>query len=74
MSRAAGLSHAAGSAESKAARAFELRAAAGLARLLLASGLTADARHLLAPVYDSFTEGHDTADLAAARLLLSEIP
>ena len=61
-------------ARRQAARAFELRAAVGLARLLLASGLAADARHLLAPVYDSFTEGRDTADLAAARLLLSEIP
>ena len=55
------------------ARSFELRAATALARLLHGAGQTADARALLSPVYDWFTEGHTTADLAAARTLLAEM-
>jgi predicted ATPase/DNA-binding SARP family transcriptional activator len=53
------------------ARSLELRAALTLARLMAASGLTAKARDLLEPVYSSFTEGLDTPDLQAARLLLT---
>jgi predicted ATPase len=55
------------------ARSFELRAATALARLLQAGKRQDEARAVLAPIYDWFTEGHDTADLAAARTLLSEI-
>jgi tetratricopeptide (TPR) repeat protein len=54
-------------------RSLELRAASGLARLLAASGRTPEARAVLAPVYEWFTEGHDTADLRSARTILSEI-
>jgi predicted ATPase len=54
------------------ARAFELRAVTALARLLRASGQTSLAREALEPLYASFTEGHETADLRAARALLSE--
>jgi predicted ATPase len=55
------------------ARAFELRAATSLARLLLASGREPGARAALEPVYRWFTEGRTTADFVAARTLLSEI-
>jgi predicted ATPase/predicted Ser/Thr protein kinase len=55
------------------AKSFELRAAAALARLLHSEGRRDDARAVLAPIYDWFTEGHDTADLVDARTLLSEI-
>ena len=55
------------------AKSFELRAATGLANLLHSSGRSPDARAVLAPIYEWFSEGHDTADLVAARTLLSEI-
>ena len=55
------------------AKSFELRAATGLAKLLLARGRREDARAALAPVYDWFTEGHTTRDLVAARAILDEI-
>jgi predicted ATPase len=54
-------------------KSFELRAATTLARLLAATDRAAAARALLRPVYDWFTEGHQTGDLVAARTLLSDI-
>ena len=50
---------------------MELRCATGLARLWHHLGRTEPARELLAPLYGRFTEGFDTADLRAARTLLS---
>ncbi len=50
---------------------MELRCATGLARLWHQQGRTEPARELLAPIYRRFTEGFDTADLRAARTLLS---
>jgi predicted ATPase len=32
-----------------------------------------EARHLLAPIYDQFTEGLDTRDLQEAKALLDEL-
>ncbi len=58
---------------SQGAVAFELRAATALARQHAAQGRTADARATLAPQYEAFTEGLDTADLRAARALLREL-
>jgi tetratricopeptide (TPR) repeat protein len=55
------------------AKAWELRAAMRLARILLARRDCAAARHLLAPLYDWFTEGLGTADLQDARSLLAEL-
>ncbi|GIX48550.1 MAG: adenylate/guanylate cyclase domain-containing protein [Candidatus Tectimicrobiota bacterium] len=52
------------------ARMLQLRAAICLGRLLLQQGKTADARHVVAPLYDGFTEGFDIADLYDARALL----
>lgn len=52
---------------------MELRAATSLARLLNSTGRKQEARAILTPVYDWFTEGHDTHDLVSARTLLSEI-
>jgi predicted ATPase len=40
---------------------------------LAQSGKRAQAHDLLAPVYDWFTEGFDTADLKDARSLLHEL-
>jgi predicted ATPase len=55
------------------ARAWELRAATSLARLWQQQGRCEAARVLLAPVYDWFTEGFDTADLREAKALLDEL-
>jgi class 3 adenylate cyclase/predicted ATPase len=55
------------------AKALELRAAMSLARLWQQQGKQADARALLAPVYNWFTEGFDTTDLQEARALLEEL-
>jgi predicted ATPase len=52
---------------------MELRCAVGLARLWHDQGRIAPARELLAPVYDRFTEGFDTAELRAARDLLARL-
>jgi predicted ATPase len=52
------------------ARSWELRAATSLARLWQARGRHSQVRELLMPVYGSFAEGFETADLAAARTLL----
>ena len=44
-----------------------------LARLWQQQGQRAEARQLLAPIYDWFTEGFDTADLQEAKALLEEL-
>jgi predicted ATPase len=50
-----------------------LRAATSLAWLWREQGRRGKARDLLAPVYGSFTEGFDTADLKDAKRLLDEL-
>jgi predicted ATPase len=60
-------------AREQGTRGYELRAATSLARLRREHGRLADARDLLAPVYGSFTEGFDTADLKEAKALLDEL-
>ena len=55
------------------ANSLELLAVDSLARLWQQQGKTAEARELLAPVYDWFTEGFDTADLKDAKALLEEL-
>ncbi len=55
------------------ARMALLRAATRLARLRLAEGEPEGALRMLRPVYDTFTEGFETADLVEARALLTDI-
>ena len=55
------------------ARSLELRAAVSLALMLAARGRRTEARALLAPIYDWFTEGFDTRDLVQARALLADL-
>jgi class 3 adenylate cyclase/tetratricopeptide (TPR) repeat protein len=65
--------HALAVARGQEARMWELRAAESLARLWAERGRRAEARELLAPVYDWFSEGSDTADLKEAKGLLDEL-
>lgn len=60
-------------ADLQGARSLKLRAATNLARLWRDQNKSADARNLLAPIYDWFTEGFGTPDLKDARALLEEI-
>ncbi|MFQ5973543.1 MAG: AAA family ATPase, partial [Alphaproteobacteria bacterium] len=60
-------------ARGQGAKSLELRASTSLARLLGERGRRGDARDLLSPVYDWFTEGFDTPDLRDARALLDEL-
>jgi predicted ATPase/DNA-binding winged helix-turn-helix (wHTH) protein len=55
------------------ALSFELRAAMDLAEIWSCEGRTDAARTLLRPVYERFTEGHDTADLKAAADMLARL-
>jgi predicted ATPase len=60
-------------ARQQGAKLWELRAAMSLARLWRDQGKRSEARDLLAPVYDWFTEGLDTPALQEARALLDEL-
>ena len=55
------------------AKLLEFRAATSLARLWCDQGKRAEARDLLAPVYNWFTEGHDTPVLKEAKALLEQL-
>ena len=54
-------------------RSWELRAAMSMARLWRDKGKVRQARELLAPIYEWFTEGFDTRDLKEAKALLEEL-
>lgn len=60
-------------ARNRRARSLELRATSSLARLLRDQDRAAEARTMLVAVYDRFTEGRDTRDLAEAAALLAEL-
>jgi predicted ATPase len=55
------------------ARAWELRTATDLAALWASQGRADDAKALLQPVFEQFTEGSDTADVKAAEYLLAKL-
>jgi predicted ATPase len=65
--------HALDIARSQQAKSFKLRTASSLARLWQQQGKRQEAYDLLAPVYNWFTEGFDTADLKDAKALLEEL-
>ena len=54
-------------------RAWELRAAIDLAKLLAGRGKIDGANELLGPLFEHFAEGHGTADLKAAERLLATL-
>ena len=57
----------------QSAKSFELRASMSLARFWRDQQRSAEARDLLAPIYNWFTEGFDTADLKEAKDLLDAL-
>ena len=61
-------------ARTENARIFELRAARSLAQLRLEAGAPAEARAILEPVYETFTEGLQRPDMLEARALLAQLP
>jgi predicted ATPase len=65
--------HALDIARSQQAKSLELRAAMSLSRLWQQQGKRQEAHDLLAPVYNWFTEGFDTADLKDAKALIEEL-
>jgi predicted ATPase len=60
-------------AQTKSAKAWELRATTSLARLLRDTARRDEAHAMLAGIYNWFTEGFDTADLKDAKALLDEL-
>ncbi|WP_089935436.1 response regulator [Candidatus Entotheonella palauensis] len=60
-------------ARQQQAKSLELRAATSLARLWQRQNKRKEAHDLLAPVYNWFTEGFDTADLIEAQQLVDEL-
>jgi predicted ATPase len=60
-------------ARQQSAKSPELRGAAGLARLWRDQGRGAEARSLLEPIYEWFSEGLDTPLLQDAKALLEEL-
>jgi predicted ATPase len=61
-------------ARRQGALALQLRAALSLARLRVTQGRHDEARRILTPIYDRFTEGFGAADLRAARGMLEALP
>jgi tetratricopeptide (TPR) repeat protein len=60
-------------AERQSAKLFHLQASTSLARLWRDQGRRPEARDLLAPIYNWFTEGFDAPVLKEARALLDEL-
>jgi predicted ATPase len=65
--------HAIEIARGQQAKSPELRAGTSLARLWGSQGKCTEARDLLGPIYNWFTEGFDTPDLKDAKALLDEL-
>lgn len=60
-------------AQLQGTKTLELRAASNLAGVWRDQGKTGEARSLLAPIYNWFTEGFDTPDLKDAKALLDDL-
>ena len=67
------LRHAVIVAQEQEAKLLELRAALSLAQLWFTNSRATEAKQLLIPVYEWFTEGFDTPDLQSARTLITQL-
>jgi hypothetical protein len=56
------------------ALSWELRVALSLARFRIVQDRRDDARQILAPIYNRFAEGFETADVRSARAMLESLP
>jgi ATP/maltotriose-dependent transcriptional regulator MalT len=61
-------------AREQSALSWELRLATSVARLRKKQDRTDEARQVLAPVYEMFSEGFESSDLRSARALLESLP
>jgi predicted ATPase/DNA-binding winged helix-turn-helix (wHTH) protein len=61
-------------AEGQRALFWRLRAAISLASLMLRQDRPGEAKKVLAPVYNLYTEGFETADLRSAKAILDSLP
>jgi len=60
-------------AHHQGAKSLELRSVLSLARLWQRQGKSAQARQRLAEIFDTFTEGFETADLRQTKVLLDDL-
>jgi predicted ATPase len=60
-------------ASAQGAKLFKLRTATNVARLQHKRGRCTEARDLLTPIYNWFTEGFDTPVLQEAKALLEQL-
>jgi predicted ATPase len=60
-------------AREQQAKLWELRTSVSFARLRRDQGRSAEARDLLGPIYNWFTEGFEMSDLKDAKALLDEL-
>ncbi|HLX38757.1 MAG TPA: adenylate/guanylate cyclase domain-containing protein [Candidatus Binataceae bacterium] len=60
-------------AQEQGAKSWELRASTSLAKLMKSQGRDTDARAILEPIYNWFTEGFSTGDLTEAKALLDMV-
>jgi predicted ATPase len=60
-------------ARRQGAKLFEIRATTSLARMLQTHSKTEEARTMLSPIYNWFTEGFEFPDLKDAKALLEEL-
>ena len=60
-------------AQQQQAKSLELRASVALSRVYSEQGMQLRAHEVLAPVFDWFVEGFETADLAQAKALLNNL-
>ena len=60
-------------ARERGAKTLELRAATSLSRMLMKNGRHSEARRLLQPIHDWFTEGFDWPELLSAKAILVDL-
>jgi predicted ATPase len=60
-------------ARAQGAKSWELRTATSLAKVWRSQDREPEARELIVPIYEWFTEGFNTVDLKAAKVLVEQL-